>query len=30
VEEVTNFTKAGGGCGMCRQKIEEILRELAQ
>ena len=30
VEEVTNFTKAGGGCGMCRQKIEAILKELAQ
>lgn len=30
VEEVTNFTKAGGGCGMCRQKIEAILKEPAQ
>jgi NifU-like protein len=30
VEEVTNFTKAGGGCGMCREKIEAILKELAR
>ena len=28
VEEVTNFTKAGGGCGRCRPKIEAILKEL--
>ena len=28
VEEVTNFTKAGGGCGMCKDKIEEILKEV--
>jgi NifU-like protein len=28
VEEVTNFTKAGGGCGMCREKIEAILKEM--
>ena len=28
VEEVTNFTKAGGGCGKCRPKIEAILKEL--
>ncbi len=28
VEEVTNFTKAGGGCGKCKAKIEAILREL--
>ena len=28
VEEVTNFTKAGGGCGKCRAKIEAILKEL--
>ena len=28
VEEVTNFTKAGGGCGQCKAKIEAILREL--
>ena len=28
VEEVTNFTKAGGGCGRCRPKIEAILKEI--
>ena len=28
VEEVTNFIKAGGGCGKCRPKIEAILKEL--
>lgn len=28
VDEVTNFTKAGGGCGECRPRIEEILREI--
>ena len=28
VEEVTNFTKAGGGCGQCRAKIEAILKEI--
>ncbi len=25
VEEVTNFTKAGGGCGKCEDRIQEIL-----
>jgi NifU-like protein len=30
VEEVVNFTKAGGGCGMCRDKIEAILKELGR
>jgi NifU-like protein len=30
VEEVTNFTKAGGGCGKCKAKIEEILKELGR
>jgi NifU-like protein len=27
VEEITNFTKAGGGCGKCLDRLEEILRE---
>ena len=25
VEEITNFTKAGGACGQCRDRIQEIL-----
>ena len=25
VEEITNFTKAGGGCGKCEDKLREIL-----
>jgi NifU-like protein len=28
VEEVTNFTKAGGGCGSCVPEIENILKEI--
>ena len=28
VEEVTNFTKAGGGCGKCKEKIQKILDEI--
>ena len=28
VEEVTNFTKAGGGCGGCKAKIQAILKEI--
>ena len=28
VEDVTNFTKAGGGCGKCRAKIQKILDEI--
>ncbi len=28
VEEVTNFTKAGGGCGGCVPQIEEILSKV--
>jgi len=28
VDEVTNYTKAGGGCGKCRPKIQAILDEL--
>jgi NifU-like protein len=30
VEEVTNFTKAGGGCGNCHGQIEDLLREAVQ
>jgi NifU-like protein len=28
VDEITNFTKAGGGCGECRPNIETILTEI--
>lgn len=28
VEEVTNFTKAGGGCGGCKNRIQAILDEI--
>ncbi len=28
VDEITNFTKAGGGCGECRVSIEAILNDL--
>lgn len=28
VEQVTDFTKAGGGCGKCRPDIERILKEI--
>ena len=28
VEEVTNFTEAGGGCGHCKGKIQAILDEI--
>ena len=28
VEEVTNYTKAGGGCGNCKMRIEEIIDEV--
>ncbi len=28
VEDVTNFTKAGGGCGSCIPDIEKILKEV--
>ncbi len=28
VEEITNYTKAGGGCGTCIPHIEEILRDI--
>ena len=27
VEEVTNYTKAGGGCGKCKPEIEELVKE---
>lgn len=30
VQEVTNFTKAGGGCGKCVEKIEALLKELGR
>ncbi len=29
VEEITNFTKAGGGCGKCEDKIRNILKATA-
>jgi NifU-like protein len=25
IEDVTNYTKAGGGCGQCHEKIQEII-----
>lgn len=28
VDEITNFTKAGGGCGECKSDIEALLREI--
>jgi NifU-like protein len=30
VEEVTNFTKAGGGCGKCEEKIQALIDEVNQ
>ena len=30
VEQVTNYTKAGGGCGQCRPQIEEILAKVVK
>ncbi len=27
VEQVTHFTKAGGGCGLCHERIEELIAE---
>ncbi len=29
VEQVTNYTKAGGGCGACKPEIEKILASMA-
>ena len=28
VQEVTDYTKAGGGCGLCHDKIERIIAEI--
>ena len=28
VDEITDYTKAGGGCGECREEIEAILRDI--
>ncbi|MFZ5866252.1 MAG: Fe-S cluster assembly protein NifU [Thermodesulfobacteriota bacterium] len=28
VEQVTNYTKAGGGCGQCHDKIKEIIAQV--
>jgi NifU-like protein len=28
VEEVTHYTKAGGGCGLCHDKIESLIAEV--
>jgi NifU-like protein len=30
VEDITNFTKAGGGCGKCEDKLREILQQTVQ
>lgn len=30
VEEITNFTKAGGGCGKCEDKLRDILNECVE
>lgn len=30
IEQVTHYTKAGGGCGTCHPKIQEILDRLAR
>jgi NifU-like protein len=28
IEEITNYIKAGGGCGNCHEKIEEIIAKV--
>jgi NifU-like protein len=28
IEDVTNYTKAGGGCGSCQDEIEDILKDI--
>jgi len=28
VDDVTHYCKAGGGCGMCKEKIEALIREV--
>jgi NifU-like protein len=28
VDEITDYTKAGGGCGECKEEIEKILRDV--
>jgi NifU-like protein len=30
VEEVTNYTKAGGGCGKCKEDIARVISEIRQ
>ncbi|MDY0351242.1 MAG: Fe-S cluster assembly protein NifU [Desulfobulbaceae bacterium] len=30
VEEITNFTKAGGGCGKCEDRLREILHQTVE
>ena len=30
LQEVTNYTKAGGACGSCHEKIEEIIELIRQ
>jgi NifU-like protein len=30
LEEITHFTKAGGGCGLCHEKIQALLENLWQ
>jgi NifU-like protein len=30
VEEVTNYTKAGGGCGKCKEDIARVIREIRE